>query len=335
MNVFVLFLIALKVWNVQSFDEMHKFQFSGYAQGTTYHITYYAEDSLIHQTQVDSILNSLDSSLSIYKPYSVISKFNASATGFLVDKHLKAVVQKSLDTYEKTNGLFDITVLPLVQAWGFGNKKNVTDPDSATVKSLLPCVSSKLIVLENNYLRKLKPCVQIDVNGIAQGYSVDVLSDFFEANGILNYMIEVGGEIRVRGKKYPENTAMKIGIESPQSDFDSEHFQKIISLDSGAVTTSGSYRKYHESGGKKVSHIINPKTGYSSQNELISVTVFAKDAITADAYDNALMLMGLKDAIKFVDSRKDMTAYFIYEDKGVIKDTVSKNFKDVNLPLSH
>ncbi|MDH7461848.1 FAD:protein FMN transferase [Chitinophagaceae bacterium 26-R-25] len=314
---------------------MHKFQISGFAQGTTYHITYYAEDSSIHQLQVDSILNSLDSSLSIYKSYSVISKFNASAGGCNIDKHLKAVVQKSLDTYEQTNGLFDITVLPLVQAWGFGNKKNVSEPDSAVIQSLLPCISSKLLVLENNFLRKSKPCVQIDVNGIAQGYSVDVLSDFFEANGIRNYMIEVGGEIRVKGKKYPENTAMKIGIEAPQSDFDNEHFQKMISLDSGAVTTSGSYRKYHESGGKKVSHIINPKIGYSSQNELISVTVFAKDAITADAYDNALMLMGLEKAMKFVDGRKDMSAYFIYEDNGVIKDTTSKNFKDSSLPLSH
>jgi len=328
MNVLALFLIWFNVWNVQSFNEMHKFQISGFAQGTTYHITYYAEDSLIHQMQVDSILNSLDSSLSIYKPYSVISKFNASAGGFNIDKHLKAVVKKSLDTYEQTNGLFDITVLPLVEAWGFGNKKNVSEPDSAVIQSLLACISSKLLVLENNFLRKIKPCVQIDVNGIAQGYSVDVLSDFFEANGIRNYMIEVGGEIRVKGKKYPENTAMKIGIEAPQSDFDNEHFQKVISMDSGAVTTSGSYRKYHESGGKKVSHIINPKTGYSSQNELISVTVFAKDAITADAYDNALMLMGLEKAMKFVDARKDMGAYFIYENGGVIKDTTSKNFKD-------
>ncbi|WP_232373182.1 FAD:protein FMN transferase [Pinibacter aurantiacus] len=314
---------------------MHKFQISGFAQGTTYHITYYAEDSSIHQRQVDSILNSLDSSLSIYKPYSVISKFNASASGCNIDKHLTAVVQKSLDTYEQTNGLFDITVLPLVQAWGFGNKKNASEPDSMVIQSLLPCISSKLLVLENNFLRKLKPCVQIDVNGIAQGYSVDVLSDFFEANGIRNYMIEVGGEIRVKGKKYPENTAMKIGVEAPQSDFDNEHFQKVISLDSGAVTTSGSYRKYHESGGKKVSHIINPKTGYSSQNELISVTVFAKNAITADAYDNALMLMGLAKAMKFVDDRKDMSAYFIYEDNGVIKDTTSKNFKDSSLPLRY
>ncbi|MBV4358333.1 FAD:protein FMN transferase [Parasegetibacter sp. MAH-26] len=327
--------MCLNVWNVQSFNEMHKFQISGFAQGTTYHITYYAEDSSIHQRQVDSILNSLDSSLSIYKPYSVISKFNASASGCNIDKHLTAVVQKSLDTYEQTNGLFDITVLPLVQAWGFGNKKNASEPDSMVIQSLLPCISSKLLVLENNFLRKLKPCVQIDVNGIAQGYSVDVLSDFFEANGIRNYMIEVGGEIRVKGKKYPENTAMKIGVEAPQSDFDNEHFQKVISLDSGAVTTSGSYRKYHESGGKKVSHIINPKTGYSSQNELISVTVFAKNAITADAYDNALMLMGLAKAMKFVDDRKDMSAYFIYEDNGVIKDTTSKNFKDSSLPLRY
>lgn len=328
MNVLVLLLMWLNAWNVQSVDEMHKFQINGFAQGTAYHITYYAEDSTIHQTQVDSTLNSLDSSLSIYKSYSIIYKFNTSVNGCEMDKHLRAVVEKSLDTYVQTNGLFDITVWPLVQAWGFGSKKDVSEPDAMTIQSLLPCVSSKLLVLNGNYLRKTKPCVQIDVNGIAQGYSVDVLADFFEAHGIRNYMIEVGGEVRIKGKKYPENTAMKIGIESPMGDFDNEHFQKVISFDSGAVTTSGSYRKYHESGGKKVSHIINPKTGYSSQNELISVTVFAKDAITADAYDNALMLMGLKVAMKFVDSRKDMAAYFIYEKDGVIRDTTTANFKN-------
>jgi thiamine biosynthesis lipoprotein len=331
----VVFLMWLNVWNVQCVNEMHKFQINGFAQGTTYHITYYAEDSTIRQTQVDSILNSLDSSLSIYKPYSTISRFNASANGCEMDKHLRAVVEKSLDTYTQTNGLFDITVWPLVQAWGFGSKKDVSEPDTKTIQSLLPCVSSKFLVLNGNYLRKEKSCVQIDVNGIAQGYSVDVLADFFEVHDIRNYMIEVGGEIRVKGKKYPENTTMKIGIEAAMGDLDGEHFQKVISLDSGAVTTSGSYRKYHESGGKKVSHIINPKTGYSSQNELISVTVFAKDAITADAYDNALMLMGLIDAMKFVDSRKDMSAYFIYEDNGVIKDAVSNNFKEFSLPLRH
>ncbi len=308
--------------------EMNKFQMSGVAQGTTYHITYYSEKELVTSENVDSILNSLDSSLSIYKAYSVINKFNASDNGFIIDKHLNIVVTKALDTYRQTNGLFDITILPLVQAWGFGNKANADMPDSAQVKSLLNCVGSENLILEGNFLGKRKKCLQIDVNGIAQGYSVDVLADYFEHAGVNNYMIELGGEIRVKGKKFPENVAMRIGIEAPVNDWQEDYLQRTISMDSGAVTTSGSYRKYYESGGRKISHIIDPRTGYAVESDLISVTVFANDAITADAYDNALMLMGLEKAMRFINKRDDIKAYFIYKKtNGEIADTVSNNLR--------
>lgn len=306
-----------------------RIELSGYAQGTTWHAVYYAADMLVSKNEIDSILLVIDSSLSIYKPYSRISAFNNSRRGIRIDDHFRKVMEKSLDTYRQTNGLFDITVLPLVEAWGFGAKNREQPPDSATVRRLLGCIGSDGLRLKKNKLKKSRRCIRIDVNGIAQGYSVDVVAAFFEKKGIIDYLVEIGGELRVQGKKQPENQSFRIGIEAPpDSGFpDEQPLEKVLVVDSGAVTTSGNYRKYHESNGKKISHLIDPRTGYSVQNELISVTVYARDAITADAYDNALMLMGLDKALSFVESREDMAAFFIYRlPDGNVADTASSRF---------
>ncbi|MCC6287308.1 MAG: FAD:protein FMN transferase [Chitinophagaceae bacterium] len=311
-------------------NNIQKIQLAGFAQGTTWHITYYAEDSTITKVQVDSILSRLDSSLSIYKNYSLISRFNRAKKGIMIDEYFTAVINKSIDVWKTSGGLFDITVMPLVQAWGFGTKDVQRYPDSAKIKSILKCIGSDKIAIRNNYLSKKKICITVDVNGIAQGYSVDVIAGFFEQHAIHNYLVEIGGEIRVKGRKLPENGKMKIGIEAP-GDYDETTpsiLQKIITLEDGAITTSGSYRKFHESNGKKFSHTISPKTGFPIQNELISVTVFASDAMTADAYDNVLLAMGLTRAIEFVEKRNDMSAYFIYKKAdGTIADTASTKFR--------
>lgn len=324
----VILLLFIVVFGANNSVEWKRYVISGTAQGTTYSIIYYAEDSTVTKSVIDAVLMSLDSSLSLYKPYSRINQFNNSAKGIILDKHLLQVVKKSIDTYKATNGLFDITVQPLVQAWGFGVTKTTTVPDAATIKNILPCVNTKLLQLKGNRLSKAKPCVKIDLNGIAQGYSVDVLATLLEKNGVKNYIVELGGEIRIKGRKQPGGEKMKIGVESPNEDaFENHPLQKIVELDAGAVTTSGSYRKYYESKGQKITHLINPKTGYPQKNELISVTVYAKDAMTADAYDNALMLMGLKDALAFVERKKDLAAYFVYKNaKGSIADTASSAF---------
>jgi FAD:protein FMN transferase len=323
----LLFLFSFLFCSFIETPALKRIQIEGLAQGTTYHIIYYANDSLVNKQQVDSILDKIDSSLSLYKSYSLINQFNHSQDGVKVDLHFAKVVKKAIEIYHHTNGLFDITVEPLTTVWGFGPMKATTIPDSATIKNILPCVSSSLLYWEGRKLKKKKSCVRLDANGIAQGYSVDVLADFFERQGVKNYVIELGGEIRVKGHKHPGNEKMKIGIETPGDDPDFFLIEKVVWLDSGAITTSGNYRRYYESDGKKITHLLNPKTGYSLQNELISVTVYAKDAITADGYDNALMAMGLKKAMAFVGKRKDMAAHFIYQKKdGTIADTMSKRF---------
>ncbi len=327
-------LILLSVFYCSAFFSLHdnentirKIEIDGYAQGTTYHITYYATDSLVTKMQVDSVLNKIDSSLSLYKPYSLINQFNNSTHGIIIDTHLMNVLKASLTTYKSTGGLFDITVEPLVEAWGFGAKKMAAMPDSNTIETIMNCIGSDNLVLKNNFLRKKKPCIKIDMNGIAQGYTVDVLANFLETYGIKNYIVEVGGELRVKGRK-PNNEKMKIGIESPGDDeMEPEMIEQVIELDSGAITSSGNYRKFYESGGKKISHLIDPRTGYSIQNEMISVAVYAKDGITADAFDNALMVMGMDSALHFVEQRKNISAYIIYKkNDGTVADTASTGF---------
>ncbi|MCX6213015.1 FAD:protein FMN transferase [Spirosoma sp.] len=312
----------------QQLTELKPFQLTGLAQGTTYAITYYSQREIIQKPQIDSIFSRLDQSLSIYSPTSLISRFNQSATGVETDMHLRQVVQKSLAIFNETAGVFDITVHPLVNAWGFGTEKVTTLPDSATIKSLLACVGSEKLRLNQNWLRKTVPCTRIDVNGIAQGYSVDVIANYLEKHGIRNYMVEVGGEIRVKGRKYPQNTPMSIGIETPtKNEFESASIQTVIEVNQGAVTTSGNYRKYRQVGPNRISHIINPKTGYTSQNELISVTVMAHDAIIADGYDNALLAMGLSQALAFLKHHQNLDAYFIYQkSNGAITDTATAGF---------
>ena len=236
------------------------------------------------------------------------------------------VLKRSFEINQDTKGIFDITVAPLVQAWGFGPKETRNEPNPAVIKSILAWVGMKNLKLKNGLLSKLKPCVQIDLNGIAQGYSVDLIAAYLEQKGIKQYVAELGGEIRISGPK-PNGETMKIGIEGPDKD-GTPVIRHIAAINSGAITTSGNYRKFHQSGKKKISHLIDPKTGYPLDNEMISVTIYANDAITADGYDNALMAMHLKDAMAFVESRKNLEAYFVYHQKdGKVADTLTTGFK--------
>lgn len=309
--------------------EVRSITLSGHAQGTTWNITYFSKDSTILQHSIDSIFNSIDSSLSIYKPYSVITRFNNSETGGEIDHHLKSIVMLSrLFTFE-TEGLSDITVGPLTQAWGFGAKKPDSAPGEQQITQLRECVGLDNIVLRNNFLEKMKPCVKLDVNGIAQGYTVDVIGRYLETKGVQDYLVEVGGELRTKGLKQPGNRPFQVGIEAPSDDeFELTPMQQIISLKNGALTTSGNYRKYFENKGKRYSHIIDPRSGMSVDNEMISATVFAQDATTADALDNALMLMGVENGLQYVEKTEKIAAFFIYKDaEGKIRDTASSRFQ--------
>ena len=324
-QLILLIMISCGSRKSQSYSQ---FQISGFAQGTSYTISYYAQEAKISSQSIDRKFLELDSSLSIYKAYSLINKFNNSETGIEMDEHLYEVVHRSLKISKESDGVFDISILPIVEAWGFGLKRHSNLPSDEEIKKALSCSGSNKLHISGRQLIKEIPCLKIDVNGIAQGYSVDVIAEYLESQGIQNYLIEIGGEIRVKGRKQPGNQIMRIGIEQPPGDNDDEEtIQKIIEVKGGAITTSGNYRKYILNSSKKLSHLMDPKTGRPINNGLISVTVRSQNAMSADGYDNVLIGMGIEKAFVFLKKHKGLEAYFIYQDeKGAIKDTASVGF---------
>ncbi|MBZ4191049.1 FAD:protein FMN transferase [Niabella beijingensis] len=324
-------LLIFGLANFGKQPSLKPFHVNGFAQGTTYHITYYATDSSLTREQADSIFHSLDSSLSVYKPYSLITRFNQEQRGLVPDLHLKKVVLKAQEVSATSGGIFDITVMPLVKLWGFGPAgRTKPEPRAEEVKEVLKYVGYKKLYFQGDSLLKKDPRLTIDVNGIAQGYTVDVIAGFLDARGVENYLVEVGGEIRVKGRKQPSGEVMKIGVESPSEKENEETpvLIKTVFVKEGAVTTSGKYRNFYQSGNKKISHLIDPRTGYTLNNEMISVTVWAKDGITADAYDNVFMGLPLKRAFDFLEKHQGLECYFIYLKKdGTVADTASAGFE--------
>lgn len=320
--------LSLLICFLNTRKDQQLFIIHGFAQGTDYTISYYDHSAKVNQENIDSVLLKIDSSMSLYKSYSLINKFNASKDGLQLDHHFTKVIKKSFQIYKDTNGLFDITVAPLVQLWGFGPVPVKKFPDSLLIQQTLKNVGMNLLEFNGAKLFKSNPLVNIDVNGIAQGYSVDEVARYLDRLKIKSYIVEIGGELYVKGRK-PDGTGFRIGIEGPAPDNKiATLFRHVISIKNGAITTSGNYTKYLHSKSKKVSHLIDSKTGYPLNNQMISVTLYARDAITADGYDNALMAMGVNEALNFIAVRNGMEAYLIYRNKdGSIADTLTKGFK--------
>jgi thiamine biosynthesis lipoprotein len=319
-------LFAVLVFSLPSFTspQLKRFQLSGFAQGTTWQLTYYAADSSIAKSSVDSILDVIDRSMSLYQPNSLISQFNRSPRGGKVDLHFRKVIEKSFDVSRISAGMFDITVKPLVQVWGFGSVKSDTIPAEPAIKSALACVGINNLRICRDSLIKSNPCVEVDVNGIAQGYTVDVIAQFLAKKSVVNYLVELGGELRVEGRK-DDGSRFMLGIEAPDGN-DENPITQVISVKEGAITTSGNYRQFKKDRGVKYSHLINPLTGYPIRNEMISVTVWAKDAATADGFDNVFMNWGVEKSLAFLKGRKDMAAYFIYVEGDKIRQAASPLF---------
>ncbi len=318
------------VWCIQiaAGQNMPVIKISGEAQGTTYRITYSSNDNSNYAIEVDSLLKEIDSSLSSYLPVSIISRMNTNDTGVVADRFFTDVFKKSQEVSDRTKGAFDITIAPLVNAWGFGYERN-TIHDKHKIDSLRNLIGYRMVRLSSNKLIKEKRDIMLDVNAIAQGYSVDIVSDFLESKGITSYLVEIGGEVRAKGKK--ENGALwKIGIEQPLDNLPvKKRIEKIISLKNIAIATSGNYRKYFEENGQKYSHIIDPATGYPARNNLLSATVIAADCISADAYATTFMVMGLEKSRQFLSQNKDLNleVFFIYDDNGKWKTYASEKIK--------
>jgi len=285
-------------------------EWSGNVQGTTFHIKWYGTPEQVKKESVDSILHAFDLMASLYNDSSLLCRINRGENPELSPKFITQL-NKSREISEKTDGYFDITIGPLVRAWGFGREKG-TDPDSVTIDSLKKLVGYNRIHIENNHLSFDTTGIQIDLNAIAQGYSVDLISDFFETKGVSNYMVEIGGEVRVSGKK-PDGASWVVGIERPaENEFAEQEIFRKLAITDISIATSGSSRKFYVKNGVKYSHTIDPHTGYPVSHSLLSVTVITKKCMDADAYATAFMVMGIEKAKTILEQNKDMEAFFIY-----------------------
>ena len=281
----------------------------GFVFGTVYKITYQSEDNL--KEEIETELKKVDYSLSPFNPNSVITRVNHNEKTE-VDSFFVHVFHLSKKISDETHGAFDITVAPLVNAWGFGFKKS-TGVDSLIVDSLRPMIGYQKIDLQNNRIIKKDPRIMLDCSAIAKGFGVDAVARLLERKGIKNYMVDIGGEVVVKGKN-PSKGLWRIGINKPIDDSlaVNQDLQTILEITDLGLATSGNYRNYYYKDGKKYAHTIDPRTGYPVQHNILSSTVIAKDCMTADALATAFMVMGLEEAEAFCKADTTIDAYFIY-----------------------
>lgn len=312
-NISYFFIIILSACS--SSDNRILVTNSGEAQGSYYHIKYMSANGDNYKFQIDSILLEVDSSLSVYKDYSLVSKLN-NGESLKTDSLFNQVFNAANKVYQETEGNFDCSVRPLVNAWGFYKDKlgDSLVVDSLKFRKLLPYVGFDKIRLIADSL-VLPKGMSLDFNSIAQGFTVDVIAKFLESKNIKHYLVEVGGELLAKGKN-ADGDIWRVGVDKPSEDIDmNERFQFILDLENKALATSGNYRKFYEKNGVKYSHTINPFSGFPAQNSLLSVTVIHDNCMLADAYATAFMVMGLKKSKQFVKSHPEVEVYLVYTGK--------------------
>lgn len=300
----------------------------GKAQGTYYSATYLQPDGKDLQAEIEKLFNEFDLSLSTYNPNSIISKINKNNDSVVTDVYFETMFEAAQKVSEHTNGAFDITVAPLVNAWGFGfgNHERNKAPD---VEKLLPLIGYQKVKLVNHKLIKENPNIMIDASAIAQGYSADLIAQLFEKNNCENYMIDIGGEIVCKGVN-PKGELWHIGIDKPVDDPENANgeLQTIVNVSNVGLTTSGNYRQFYYKDGKKLAHTINPRTGLPVEHNLLSATVVASNCTLADAYATAFMVLGVDSALKVCKTIEGMDCYLIYTDKdGQYQVTYTEGFK--------
>jgi thiamine biosynthesis lipoprotein len=294
------------------------YEFNGEAQGTYYTIKYLSnEDTPPFTTSYfDRLFESIDSSLSTYKPYSIITSFNQSDSIVTDDPWFMEMIKQSDRVVKETDGYFDPSVKHLVSAYGFG-------PEGRRIKEGLNLDSILAITgwdkLDIHFddqgrltLKKKVKGIQIGFNAIAQGYASDIIADSLDQYDINNYLIDAGGELRAKGVNHKGNP-WNIGIDKPLPLKDPREILAVLPLKDKSIATSGSYRKYYEVDGVKYSHAISPISGKPVSHSLLSVTVIADECSLADAYSTAILVMGIEKGKEFLENRSDLEAFLVYE----------------------
>ncbi len=293
--------------------------------GTTYNITYQYDQDI--NSEILAKLNEVDSALSMFNEQSIISRINRNEQ-VKPNEMFSKVFRLAQEISEDTHGAFDITVAPLVNAWGFGFKHGEM-PNTKAIDSLMHFVGYNKVSFDGQAIQKKDPRIMLDCSAIAKGYGVDMIAQLLQKKGIQNFMVEIGGEISVRGiseKRVP----WKIGVTKPTDDTlaISNELQTVLNVTDKAMATSGNYRNFYYKGGRRYAHTINPETGRPVQHNILSATVLCDQCARADAYATSFMVMGLQHAQEILKKNPDLMAYFIYDDHGQTRVWYSAALKD-------
>ena len=308
------FLLLLIIGTVVILKKQPPFRTNeGMVFGTIYKITYQHNDDL--QNDIKAAMMEVDNSLSPYNPSSIITRINHNEDTVL-NEHFVHVFNLAQQISSETEGAFDITVAPLVNAWGFGFKHSI-DIEPSVIDSLRQFVGYQKIKLEDGKIIKEDERTMLDCSAIAKGYGVDRVARLLDQKGVKNYMVDIGGEVVLKGKN-PRMKNWRIGINKPVEDSLSvnQELQTILEVSDVGMATSGNYRKFYYKDGKRYAHTIDPRIGTPVQHNILSATVIAKDCTSADAYATAFMVMGLEKAKAFCEAHPELHAYFICDGEG-------------------
>lgn len=282
--------------------------------GTTYHITYQSDDNL--KKEIEETLKAVDQEFSMFNPQSTVALINEGKRPTLSDDFLE-VYQLAQQVNEESDGAFDITVAPLVNAWGFGFK-NQQMPNNHQIDSLRRLVGMEHVSLAgakgSQYVRFQRPRMMLDFSAIAKGYGTDRVARLLMSHDVANFMVEIGGEVYAKGNS-EKRLPWRIGVSKPvdDPDNDAQELETVLNVTNQAMATSGNYRNFYYKGGRKYAHTIDPKTGRPVQHSLLSATVLAPTCAEADAYATSFMVMGLDKARQVLERKKQLKAYFIYQ----------------------
>lgn len=332
-RILYILVISTIVASCGSDVHINKSEFRGEAFGTTYSIIVTDTKTVDLHSEIDSVVQVVNRSLSTYIPTSDISKINRGDNSIIVDHMFRDVFNLSEQIYEKTQGYFDPTVGVLVNAWGFGPGKQIEINDHI-IDSLMNYVGySKVKMTDDFRIIKDHPSIYFDFNAIAKGYAIDRLGSALDQRGLKNYLIEVGGEILCKGINTASKKEWIVGIDDPLAE-DRTNPIRLIKLKDRALASSGNYRKFREDPetGEKYVHTINALTGYTQNSKVLAVSVLANDCGTADGYATAFMAMGLEKTKELVQSDVSLDAFVVYLDESDRTTTwASEGFKEAFL----
>ena len=327
--LFFVFIIILLLTKINIKNE-HEISLMGLTMGPiVYNVKYISEDSIIDKNEIDSLLISFNNIFSTYIPDSYISVLNKSKSIDTINPYFYFLLKESKKIYKISEGAFDPTIGPLVNVWGFGPKSIDDIPSNDEIFKITKLVGFDKLFFDENIIEKHHKDVYLDFSSIAKGYAIDLIAEFLSNKNIENYFIDIGGEVKCKGKN-SKSKIWRIGIEAPSILNNSRELIATVKLDDLSLATSGNYRNYYMKNDTIIAHTINPKTGYPARSNVLSASVFSKDCFISDAYATAFMVLGYEKAKEIAENNNLIDVMLIYENsEGNLETYISNNLHDM------